>query len=501
MMFKIRKIKRTFAIAICFTVMVSVLIMPFSKVYAAVNITIDPNIVVRAGSSSIKVGWNMPPDNFNFWDDVNWRVSDPIKSYMDDMMGQYYRYPGGTVANYFNWKKSIGSYATRESMYNGYGVWYTPKLGVDEALKFVESVGGKMIYVLKMSDSTNYTLSAQDGADLVEYLNGDVANNPNGGTNWAQMRSNNGHPAPYNVKLFQLGNELDWPEFSFNTSTYNAMSKLVMNTMLFVDPTIQFVGNARTAPWGWTNDWDNWHNPIMDSLKVNSSFIGMALHPYYSQGSVDNMSNKWISELQTDMNTRLVDTNTGLPNGNIYVTENAVWTNAITDATSNMDGAVTTARFLLQNAMNPQVAMNIWHAFGKYRGNTWWPSFETNNTARPILEVYKVLYNNGLNRDIVQSTGSTSTIQVLGAKDAGSGGYYRVSITNYEPTDQTLDITLNGLSSGVKAITIKGVKPNGTDYENEINYTQSVNVTVNSNGTFSTVMPAKSVMVLIIPKA
>ena len=484
--------------SLCFILMVSVMNIRLTKVSAAVSITIDPNTVLRASSSSIKVGWNLPPDNFNFWDDANWKVLDPIKNYMDDMMGQYYRYPGGSPANYFNWKGSIGLYKDRKLMHNGNGTYYTPKLGVDEALKFVESVGGKMIYVLNMSDSTNPTLSAQDSADLVEYLNGDVANNPNGGTNWAQRRSDNGHPAPYNIKLFELGNELDWPEFSFSTGDYNTMSHAVMNAMLAVDPTILFVGHARTAPWGgtsvWTNDWSNWHNPIMDSLKVNSSVIGMAFHPYYYQASVDNMSNKWISELQTAMSTRL-------PNGNIYVTENAVWANAVTDATSNMDGAVTTARFLLQNAMNPQVAMNIWHTFGKYRGNGRWPSFETNNSSRPIMEVYKVLYNNGLNRDIVQSTGSTSTIQVLGAKDAGSGGYYRVSITNYEPTDQTLNITLNGLSSGVKAITKKGVKPNGTDYENEINYTQSVNITVNANGNFSTVIPAKSLMILIIPKA
>ena len=482
--------------AISFILMASVMIMPFSKVSAATIITINTTNVLRQESSSLKFGWNVPPDNFNFWDDANWTVKNSIKTYMNEMRGQYYRYPGGTPANYFYWKGSIGNYGSRSSMYTGYNTWYTPKLGVDEALRFIESVGGEMIYVLKMSDLSDHTLSAQDCADLVEYLNGAVGSNPNGGTDWAQKRKDNGHEAPYNIKLFELGNELDWPQSNYTTTAYTSLSQAIMSAMLNVDNTIKFVGHARSSPWSatqWTNDWSNWNNPVMDKLNDYPQVIGMAFHPYYSQGGVDYMFNKWISELKTAMSPRI-------SNGKVYITENAVWSDVVTDATSNMDGAVTTARFLLKSAMDPQIEMKIWHTFGKYRNNGRWASFETNDTPRPITEVFKVLYNHGLRGDIVQSTGSTATIQVIGSKDTGSGGYYRMSASNYEVTDQTLSVTMNGLSSGSKPAVLKIVKPNGTDYETEINYTQNINLTVSTGGLFSVVIPAKSVMVLMIPK-
>ena len=55
--------------------------------------------------------------------------------------------------------------------------------------------------------------NAQDAADLIEYLNAQVGTNPNGGIDWAKVRADNGHPQPYNVRYFEIGNEMNqaWP--------------------------------------------------------------------------------------------------------------------------------------------------------------------------------------------------------------------------------------------------------------------------------------------------
>lgn len=50
---------------------------------------------------------------------------------------------------------------------------------------------------------------ADDAADLIEYLNAKVGSNPNGGTAWAEVRAANGHEAPYNVRYFEIGNEMN----------------------------------------------------------------------------------------------------------------------------------------------------------------------------------------------------------------------------------------------------------------------------------------------------
>jgi alpha-N-arabinofuranosidase len=51
--------------------------------------------------------------------------------------------------------------------------------------------------------------NAKDAADLVEYLNSpNDGSNPNDGTDWAAVRAANGHPEPYNIKYFEIGNEM-----------------------------------------------------------------------------------------------------------------------------------------------------------------------------------------------------------------------------------------------------------------------------------------------------
>ena len=69
----------------------------------------------------------------------------------------------------------------------------------------VDELDAKPVYVYGMKGS------ASDAADLIEYLNAPAdgeASNPNGGIDWAEIRKENGHAAPYNVTTFEIGNEV-----------------------------------------------------------------------------------------------------------------------------------------------------------------------------------------------------------------------------------------------------------------------------------------------------
>ena len=44
----------------------------------------------------------------------------------------------------------------------------------------------------------------QDARDWVEYCNGNTS------TIWGALRAARGHPEPYNVKIWYLGNEIGW---------------------------------------------------------------------------------------------------------------------------------------------------------------------------------------------------------------------------------------------------------------------------------------------------
>lgn len=118
------------------------------------------------------------------------------------------RYPGGTISNLFNWKTTLGPKEERKDQIHGFynnpgqgGI--TPNFGIGEIADFASQVDSEIVYVYSLGRG-----NAQDAADLVEYLNAEVGTNPNGGIDWAQVRADNGHPEPYHVRYFEIGNEM-----------------------------------------------------------------------------------------------------------------------------------------------------------------------------------------------------------------------------------------------------------------------------------------------------
>ena len=77
-----------------------------------------------------------------------------------------------------------------------------------QGLNKLDDIKAEAVWVYGMGQG-----SAADAADLIEYLNapadGDVTN-PNGGVDWAEVRAANGHPEPYGVTRFEIGNEIGY---------------------------------------------------------------------------------------------------------------------------------------------------------------------------------------------------------------------------------------------------------------------------------------------------
>ena len=133
----------------------------------------------------------------------------------------FLRYPGGNfiesnnVTNAVRWKKTIGDTASRPGHLNdSWGYWSTDGYGLDEFFRQCEDLGYEPLYginaglMLGYDGSANNTVPlaelgpwVQDALDLIEYANG--ATN----TTWGALRAANGHPAPYNLKLMEIGNE------------------------------------------------------------------------------------------------------------------------------------------------------------------------------------------------------------------------------------------------------------------------------------------------------
>jgi len=119
------------------------------------------------------------------------------------------RYPGGTVANLFDWKRAIGPQAERRCQLNGRPDPGTPVdsvYGPDEHMRLVAESGAEAEIMVPFANET-----PADAADWVEYMNAALGSNPRGGVAWADVRAANGHREPYGVKLWEIGNEHDRP--------------------------------------------------------------------------------------------------------------------------------------------------------------------------------------------------------------------------------------------------------------------------------------------------
>lgn len=118
------------------------------------------------------------------------------------------RYPGGTQANLFDWKRAIGPLDDRHCQVDGgNGTPRDSRYGPDEHMTFVDETGSEATVMVPFANET-----PTDAADWVEYMNAPAGTNPRGGVAWAGVRAANGHRQPYGVEHWEIGNEHDRPE-------------------------------------------------------------------------------------------------------------------------------------------------------------------------------------------------------------------------------------------------------------------------------------------------
>ncbi|MGW7487212.1 hypothetical protein [Streptomyces sp. NPDC054786] len=108
------------------------------------------------------------------------------------------RYPGGTSANLFNWKNAVGPQNQRGGQLEGKkGAPVDSRYGPDEYMAFTKAIGGEPQIMAPFANST-----PQEIADWVAYMNAPEH------TEFGRLRAKNGHPEPYGVHYWEIGNEL-----------------------------------------------------------------------------------------------------------------------------------------------------------------------------------------------------------------------------------------------------------------------------------------------------
>lgn len=130
----------------------------------------------------------------------------------------FVRWPGGCVvegislANRFEWKKTLGDPAARSGEYSTWGYRCSYGFGYHEMLQFCEDINADAMFVCNVGLGCQYRMGdaspedkiayyLDDCMDAIEYAIGDVT------TEWGAKRAEQGHPDAFPLKYVEIGNE------------------------------------------------------------------------------------------------------------------------------------------------------------------------------------------------------------------------------------------------------------------------------------------------------
>ncbi|MCW5979783.1 MAG: hypothetical protein KIT09_17010 [Bryobacteraceae bacterium] len=151
------------------------------------------------------------------------------------------RFPGGNFVSGYHWEDGVGPVETRPTRRNpAWGDFEPNHVGTDEYLALCRLVGCEPMICVNAGNG-----SAREAANWVEYCNGAA------GTKFGAMRAANGHPEPYNVKLWEIGNELygDWQIGHCTAEEYAERYAAFYAAMSRIDPGIHFFAIGQNPKW------------------------------------------------------------------------------------------------------------------------------------------------------------------------------------------------------------------------------------------------------------
>ena len=226
-------------------------------------------------------------DMISLFPDDTWKnrkngMRKDIVQLLYDMKPGFLRFPGGcivegrTLAQRYQWKKTIGEVEERETLINRWNTEFTHKpapdyfqsfgLGFFEYFQLAEDIGASPLPILSCGMACQFNTGelvpmdeldpyVQDALDLIEFANGST------NTPWGKIRSEMGHPEPFNLKMIGVGNEQWGPEY---IERYRIFEKAIKSKY----PTIKIVSGSGPFPEG-----DYFEYGMKELKKLNAEIV------------------------------------------------------------------------------------------------------------------------------------------------------------------------------------------------------------------------------------
>ena len=347
---------------------------------------------------------------------------------------KYIQFPGGCTAESasmevcWNWKNSVGPIEQRPgSTRNRW--WYKNDLyfGLDEYLQLCEDLGAEPVYVTSVGISENLKDKEwgaicpldrmqpiiNDILDLLDYCKG-PASSP-----WGAKRAANGHPAPYNLKYIEIGNE----NGQETAADYRARYAMIHDALAARYPDLKFMFNGalqeniQTHTFGNALDFVDEHFYLKD--------LSVLYHKY---DSIDPASKRvCVAEYATSIKG----------NGG--------------DVVGNYGDALGDAAFMLGCERNS--ARMWWTGYGNYASFAGHGEFgpcmvwndAVSNFATPSYYMEKMLFADNPGTRVLPLTQNTANCFWSASIDTAAGkNDVLLKVTNKSGKPESVDITLKG---------------------------------------------------------
>jgi alpha-N-arabinofuranosidase len=188
--------------------------------------------IIGTGTGSFHVGAVslMPADNLDGW------RPDAI-AVLKSLRSGVYRWPGGNFVSAHEWRYAIGDPDKRPPIYDP--VWRALQpndIGTDEFMTMCKLLDVEPYITVNAGTGDDWS-----AAELVEYCNGDAS------TPMGKQRAANGHPEPYGVKFWGIGNEAWGFSYQYGAMRLNQFEykhNQFAKAMKHVDPTIKLIASG-----------------------------------------------------------------------------------------------------------------------------------------------------------------------------------------------------------------------------------------------------------------
>ncbi|MCL2355899.1 MAG: alpha-N-arabinofuranosidase [Defluviitaleaceae bacterium] len=200
---------------------------------------------------------------------------DDVKELVRELNVPIIRYPGGNFLSGYNWEDGIGPAESRPKKLDlAWKTVETNEVGLHEFVNWANEVGAETNMAVNLG-----TRGPDEARNIVEYCN-----HP-GGSYWSDLRRKNGAEAPFKIKTWCLGNEMDgsWQIGSKTAEEYGRAACETAKVMKWVDPEIELVVCGSSGAGMPT--FAAWEATVLEHTYEHVDYL--SLHSYYGNQKND----------------------------------------------------------------------------------------------------------------------------------------------------------------------------------------------------------------------